>query len=171
MLQNLISNAIKYTPKGRILVGCRRRGNEAIIHVIDTGLVIAPSKQKLIFKEFKRLSKGSAADSSVGLGLSIVDRIAKLLGHRIDLASTAAPDRASCSRHHRRERSCQADRAATRPPGADDEWLTALVVDNEPAILDAVRRCSATGASARSAPPARGTKTLLQDVDFAPISR
>ena len=87
MMQNLISNAIKYTPMGRVLVGCRRRGDRVVISVIDTGLGIPASQRKLIFKEFKRLDEGTKVARGLGLGLSIVDRISRLLKHPIKVQS------------------------------------------------------------------------------------
>jgi len=87
MMQNLISNAIKYTPMGRVLVGCRRRGDRVVISVIDTGLGIPASQRKSIFKEFKRLDEGTKVARGLGLGLSIVDRISRLLKHPIKVQS------------------------------------------------------------------------------------
>ena len=74
LLQNLVSNAIKYTPKGRVLVGCRRRGGNLRIDVYDTGLGIPSSKKKVIFREFHRLDEG--AKVARGLGLGLLDRAA-----------------------------------------------------------------------------------------------
>ena len=88
LLQNLVSNAIKYTPKGRVLVGCRRRGGRLRIDVYDTGLGIPQSKKQAIFNEFHRLDQGAKVARGLGLGLSIVERIARVLDHKIEVAST-----------------------------------------------------------------------------------
>lgn len=90
LLQNLVANAIKYTPRGRVLVGCRRKGKQLRIDVIDTGLGIPAGKQKIIFKEFQRLPQGVQAARGLGLGLSIVERIARVLDHKIALRSASS---------------------------------------------------------------------------------
>jgi CheY-like chemotaxis protein/anti-sigma regulatory factor (Ser/Thr protein kinase) len=85
LLQNLISNAIKYTPHGRVLVGCRRPGGSLKICVYDTGVGIPPLKRGEIFKEFHRLEQGARIARGLGLGLSIVERLSRVLKHRIAL--------------------------------------------------------------------------------------
>ena len=87
LLQNLVSNAIKYTPRGSVLVGCRRRGQRVVIEVLDTGIGIAAADQAAIFKEFCRLDAGARVASGLGLGLSIVDRIAGVLNVALTLDS------------------------------------------------------------------------------------
>ncbi len=89
ILQNLVSNAVKYTPSGKILVGCRRRGPNLAIQVIDTGLGIPLAKQKLVFREFERLDQGAKVARGLGLGLSIVERIARTLSHKLILKSAS----------------------------------------------------------------------------------
>jgi Na+/proline symporter/signal transduction histidine kinase len=88
LVQNLVSNAIKYTPAGRVLVGCRRRRGRLRIDVWDTGLGIPASKKREIFKEFHRLDQGAKVARGLGLGLSIVERIARMLDYKIELNST-----------------------------------------------------------------------------------
>ncbi|HEX7916981.1 PAS-domain containing protein, partial [Rudaea sp.] len=87
ILQNFLSNAIRYTARGRILIGCRRVGDCVRIEVHDQGPGIPESRQQEIFEEFRRLDDGVAHDRGTGLGLAIVERIGRLLGHPISLHS------------------------------------------------------------------------------------
>ncbi|RJF70494.1 PAS domain-containing hybrid sensor histidine kinase/response regulator [Rhodopseudomonas palustris] len=85
LMQNLISNAIKYTPQGRVLVGCRRQGQSLRIGIYDTGVGVPILKRGEIFKEFHRLEQGARIARGLGLGLSIVERLARVLNHGIAL--------------------------------------------------------------------------------------
>jgi histidine kinase len=85
ILQNFLSNAVRYTRQGRILVGCRREGDALRIEVHDQGPGIPESRQQEIFEEFRRLDDGD--QRGAGLGLAIVERIGRVLGHRIGLRS------------------------------------------------------------------------------------
>ena len=88
ILRNLLSNAIRYTSSGRILLGCRRRRQSLSIEVWDTGIGIAGDKLGEIFQEFKRGDiTHRKQDRGLGLGLAIVDKIARMLGHRIRVSS------------------------------------------------------------------------------------
>jgi CheY-like chemotaxis protein len=138
LLQNLISNAIKYTPSGRVLIGCRRRGKRLRIEVYDTGIGIPLPKRQAVFKEFHRLEQGARVARGVGLGLSIVERIARVLDCEIALKSQAG--RGSCFSV---EVPCAASGAAAlklrATPRLDPGRLDGMVVlciDNERAILD-----------------------------------
>ncbi|MGO4704875.1 NahK/ErcS family hybrid sensor histidine kinase/response regulator [Microvirga sp. 2MCAF38] len=141
ILQNLVSNAIKYTLSGRVLVGGRRRGGRLILEVWDTGLGIPPSKQRIVFREFQRLDQGAKAARGLGLGLSIVERICRVLGHPVILQSTAG--RGSVFRVDVPVvAALPASTAAPEPPKAPVTQLSGLrvlAIDNEPAILEGMR--------------------------------
>ena len=88
ILDNLISNAIRYTPSGRILLGSRRRGSNVRIEVWDTGTGIPEQQIDRVFEEFYQLENPARdRDKGMGLGLAIVDRTARLLEHTIDVRS------------------------------------------------------------------------------------
>ncbi len=94
ILRNLLTNAIRYTPNGRVMLGCRRRRQSLSIEVWDTGIGIPDDKLEEIFHEFKR-GEGvrPQQDRGLGLGLAIVEKIARILGHRIVV--TSVPGRGS----------------------------------------------------------------------------
>jgi len=88
ILRNLLSNAVKYTARGKVLVGCRRHGAALRIEVLDTGIGIAADQLEVIFEEFHQLDNpGRDRRLGLGLGLSIVERLSKLLGHRLVVRS------------------------------------------------------------------------------------
>ena len=87
LIQNLVSNAIKYTRVGGVVIGVRRRRTGPVLQVADTGIGIAQDQSLLVFKEFTRLDEGIREAEGLGLGLSIVDRISKVLGLPVSLQS------------------------------------------------------------------------------------
>ncbi|MCC4307006.1 hybrid sensor histidine kinase/response regulator [Alcanivorax marinus] len=88
VLQNLLSNAVRYTERGRVLFGCRRRGDTLRIEIWDTGPGIPEDQHTRVFHEFMRLpQQGRRQVKGLGLGLAIADRICRLLGHRITVDS------------------------------------------------------------------------------------
>jgi len=88
MIRNLVSNALKYTKRGRVLVGCRRRNGRVSIEIWDTGVGIPEGKIRDIFEEYQQLDN-SARDRrlGLGLGLSIVKRLGILLDHPVTVRS------------------------------------------------------------------------------------
>ena len=140
VLQNLVSNALRYTRQGGVLVGCQRRGRHVELTVWDTGPGIPEAYQRTIFEEFRRLEGPSPwGEKGLGLGLSICDRIARLLGLELNLRST--PGRGSVFRVRVPISDAAGDRVAvpqvSGPPAASSSLvgLTVLCVDNEPEIL------------------------------------
>lgn len=89
VLQNLVSNATRYTNEGGVFVGARRRGNHVRIEVTDTGVGVAPQDIERIFDEFHRAHPVDAPQSGegLGLGLSIVRRMSQALDHRVEVRS------------------------------------------------------------------------------------
>jgi signal transduction histidine kinase/Na+/proline symporter len=138
LLQNLVSNAVKYTPGGRVLVGCRRRGARLRIDVYDTGVGIPQSKKRIIFREFQRLDHGARIARGLGLGLSIVERIARVLGHQVDLQSTVGRG-SRFSAEVPLAPALPSEIPARPAPRVDAGQLADMVVlciDNDPKILD-----------------------------------
>lgn len=139
IVQNFLSNAIRYTARGGIVVAARRRGSSARIDVIDTGPGIPEDKRTAIFREFERLP--NAAEGGVGLGLAIVERTARVLGATVTLASRPG--------HGSRFSVALPLAAAVRPapprpavastPRTDAKRLDILVVDDDAANRDALR--------------------------------
>ncbi|MBP1842084.1 Na+/proline symporter/signal transduction histidine kinase [Rhizobium petrolearium] len=140
LVQNLVSNAIKYTISGKVLVGARRRGDQVVIEILDSGIGIPPSKFRTVFKEFARLDEGARTAGGLGLGLSIVDRISRVLDHPVRLAST--PGRGTIFRVQVPMDLLvqQTARAAAQPERRKRSQplngLRVLCIDNEPRILE-----------------------------------
>jgi Na+/proline symporter/CheY-like chemotaxis protein len=140
LLQNLISNALKYTLSGRVLVGCRRVAGAVRIEVWDTGLGIPPEHERAVFVEFKRLEQGARVARGLGLGLSIVERLGRVLEHAVGLRSrpgkgsvffvTAPLGRAAI------EPSAEAGAPEPLAAGEPLKGLKVLAIDNEPRVLE-----------------------------------
>ncbi|MBR1220974.1 hybrid sensor histidine kinase/response regulator [Bradyrhizobium sp. U87765 SZCCT0131] len=141
LLQNLISNAIKYTPHGRVLVGCRRRGRSLQIDIYDTGVGIPVQKRREIFKEFHRLDQGARIARGLGLGLSIVERIARVLSHTIAIdANRSGGSRFSVTLPIASAITYTAAVTSATPLSRAPMSGTRIVcIENDPAILDGMK--------------------------------
>lgn len=129
ILQNYLSNAVRYSRRGRILMGCRRTAGALRIEVWDTGPGIAPEHHRRIFLEFQRLDTGPSSERGAGLGLAIVERIAKRLGHRVGLRSWVGRGSVFFVEVPRVSAACPNERASTakerQAGGADPSWAHA----------------------------------------------
>ncbi len=96
ILQNILSNAIKYTQNGKVLMGCRRRGQQVWIEVWDTGPGLSAQDQQHIFTDFFRVQSTARGQQGVGLGLGVVQRMARSLDHPLEVHSV--PGKGSCFR-------------------------------------------------------------------------
>jgi signal transduction histidine kinase len=85
IINNFVANAIRYTDRGRIIVGCRRHGDHVLVAVYDTGIGIPPDMIEQIFEEFRQVAPQSR--QGFGLGLAIVRHTAQALRHRIVVQS------------------------------------------------------------------------------------
>ncbi|WP_417685080.1 NahK/ErcS family hybrid sensor histidine kinase/response regulator [Roseibium sp.] len=140
LLQNLVSNALKYTTDGKVLIGCRKRNGNIIVEIHDTGMGIPPTKQKSIFEEFHRLDDGMRVAKGLGLGLSIVERISHVLDHPVELTSQVGSG--SCFRVELPLSAAVPVEvsAPIAPPSAGQlDGLCVLAIDNEPDILNGMR--------------------------------
>lgn len=88
ILLNLVNNALRYTPAGKVLIAGRKRGSQIELQVWDTGIGIKPDDQQKIFEEFFQVNKNANQNTGSGLGLAIVKKLCELLNHRIRLTST-----------------------------------------------------------------------------------
>ncbi len=139
ILQNLLSNALRYTREGGVLVAVRRQQNGWRVDVRDTGPGIPAGKLSQIFEEFQRGGEASPwGEKGMGLGLAIVDRMARILGHDIAVRSTAG--RGAC--FSLSLNAVEAVGTATTVINADPheqtgalQGLHVLCIDNEPDIL------------------------------------
>ena len=141
IVQNLVSNAIKYTaPGGKVLVGLRRRGARVRLDIVDTGIGFNRDQHRLVFAEFSRLERGARMAQGLGLGLSIVQRLVTALGLTLELDSVEGRG----SRFSLYLPVTRPVRAASEAPSPAAEagfgmvGLKVLCVDNERAILEAM---------------------------------
>ncbi|HXE15845.1 MAG TPA: hybrid sensor histidine kinase/response regulator [Stellaceae bacterium] len=141
ILQNLLSNAIRYTDSGKVLIGARQKGGSLVIQVADTGIGIPPDQAGLIFQEFRRFAP-PGAEQGMGLGLSIVQRIGRLLDHPVGFVST--PGRGTIFSVG----VPRGDAAAVAPPPpvparlravSGLEGLSVLCIDNDADVRDGMR--------------------------------
>lgn len=139
ILRNLITNALRYTRHGGVLVGCRRRGRNLRIEVWDSGVGISPEQQQRVFEEFVQIGNPERdRRKGLGLGLSIVKRLTTLLRHPLQLISR--PGTGSLFRIDLpigRQPPAAAQRPERRAASIEDfSGTRILVVDDEQAVLD-----------------------------------
>jgi PAS domain S-box-containing protein len=136
IIQNLVANAIRYTRRGHVLVGCRHDGDNLRIEVWDTGIGIPPERIREIFEEFTQIGNPERdRNQGLGLGLAIVDRLSRLLDHRVQVRSV--PDRGSVFSVTVPQGTCAGTgrrRHAADGEAAGDSRLV-LLIDDEPIVL------------------------------------
>ena len=170
ILLNLTANALRYTRRGGILVGCRRRGGRVRIEVWDTGIGIAPEQRQAIFLEFYQAADPQVGGQGLGLGLAIAARLAGLLGSRVEVASRPGVGSVFSIEVQR------GDRPATPRPSAQAAGVPdilngalVLVVDDDALVREAMRSLLAQwGCTVTAAASGEEAAALVEDGDRLP---
>jgi signal transduction histidine kinase/ActR/RegA family two-component response regulator len=139
ILFNLITNALRYTHSGGVVVGCRKRGDQLRIEVWDSGIGIAPDQHDKIFGEFYRLGEPDRdRRAGLGLGLAIVDRLCRLLDHPIEVKSTVGKGSVfavTVPLAPADKRAIEASIVPRSQPSLSHDKLV-LVIDDDPLVLE-----------------------------------
>ena len=169
MLRNLLSNAVRYTDRGAILLGCRRAGGKVRIEVWDSGVGIAQDQLPHIFQEFYQGAHG-AERGGFGLGLAIVRRLGAILDHKIDLRST--PNKGTVFSIEVPLGDSTRDTAERAPtPEFDESDLPerVLVVEDESSVRSSLNRLlKARGVEAIIVATANDALALISRQEFRP---
>jgi two-component system, chemotaxis family, CheB/CheR fusion protein len=146
MVRNLLTNALKYTKQGKVLLGCRRRNGVLSVETWDTGVGIPKHEFQAIFEEYRQLDNTARERSrGLGLGLAIVQRLADLLGHRVRVSSEPGKGSVFAIEVGLAQGLTGAAAPAPKRPapdaGADGERRTGaiLVIEDDPEVRDLIR--------------------------------
>ena len=175
IVQNFLSNAIRYTQDGHVLLGCRRQNGWLSIEVWDSGPGIPESKLSEIFQEFRRLdqvSRHKESEKGLGLGLSIADRMSRVLEHPIKVRSTVGRGTlfsvsvpiVSAREASNTDQETQARRSSSKLSGT-----RIVCIDNETLILEGMTAMlSGWGCEVFTATSIGGAKSILRNMDGEP---
>jgi PAS domain S-box-containing protein len=173
VLQNFISNAIRYTTQGKVLLGARRVGNKLRLEVWDTGVGIAPDKIGEVFEEFKRIDNPRHSEvQGLGLGLAITERIARMLAHDLNVRSwpmegTVFSVDVPLGDPNKAERAAPESRGWIKSKGLNG--IKVLVIDNEPKILEGMSALlKGWSCEVRTALSAVEAETIIRAESFTP---
>nr|WP_298379245.1 NahK/ErcS family hybrid sensor histidine kinase/response regulator [uncultured Halomonas sp.] len=175
ILQNFLANALRYTQHGRVLLGCRRHGSHLSIEVWDTGPGIPESKQAEIFQEFRRLdqvSRHKESEKGLGLGLSIADRMSRVLDHPIRVRSWEGAGTlfsVEVPRVSAQETLATRDDAPSRRTSNKLAGTRIICIDNETLILEGMKAMlSGWGCEVFTATSIGGAKSILRHLEEDP---
>jgi PAS domain S-box-containing protein len=175
IVQNFLSNAIRYTQEGRVLLGCRRQGGRLLIEVWDSGPGIPESKLTEIFQEFRRLdqvSRHKESEKGLGLGLSIADRMSRVLDHPIKVRSwegVGTVFSVSVPIVAAREITAAVQEPSGRRSGNKLAGTRIVCIDNETLILEGMTAMlSGWGCEVFTATSIGGAKSILRNMDGDP---
>jgi protein-histidine pros-kinase len=172
IIQNLVSNAIRYTDKGTVEMTCTEGNGQLCLHVRDTGIGIDPKHFEAIFREFHQIKATGGTKEGFGLGLAIVRRLADLLGHKVRVEST--PAEGSCfticvpvvtaADDHTTDRPTTAQRAEAEESGG----LVVLIEDDEKVARAWGMLLEAEGFRVATAASAGEARAVVNYLDRAP---
>lgn len=139
IMQNLMTNAVRYTRQGRVWLTLEQDGGTVSLHVCDTGIGIAQADQELIFEEFRQIGRGGKREG-VGLGLSISRRLAKLLGTDITVRSVVGEGSIFALAVEAAQPRVRAEGAASATASGTTLMAgrTVLCIDNDPTVIEAL---------------------------------
>jgi two-component system CheB/CheR fusion protein len=140
MIRNLLANALKYTKTGKVLLGCRRQRDRLSIEIWDTGVGIPDNALQAIFEEYHQLDNAARERSrGLGLGLSIVQRLGALLGHRVRVRSTPGKGSVFSMDVALPAAQPEPERAAAAPDQSESETARSgaiLVIEDDPEVRE-----------------------------------
>ena len=174
IIQNFLSNALRYTQEGRVLLGCRRMGDRLRIEVWDTGPGIPEAKQTEIFQEFRRLDQTSRhreSEKGLGLGLSIAERMSRVLDHPLKVRSWEGYGTAFSVSVPTVAAQATADQPAEpgRRAGNKLAGTRIVCIDNESLILEGMAAMlGGWGCEVFTATSIGGAKSILRNMEGDP---
>jgi PAS domain S-box-containing protein len=172
ILQNFLSNALRYTKSGKVLLGCRRRGDVLSIQVLDTGPGIAAEHlENDIFEEFRRFQpRDELGAKGMGLGLAIVQRMARALGHQVRVRSELGSGSVfSVEVPISTAPALAAHKPAAPLPAARLDEAVVLCIDNEQSILEGMTHLlEGWSCSVLTATDTEGALAVLEEAGHAP---
>jgi PAS domain S-box-containing protein len=169
MIRNLLSNAVRYTDRGRILLGCRRAGDSIRIEVWDSGVGITEDQLPHVFHEYYQGTAG-AERGGFGLGLAIVKRLGAILGHRVEVRSISGKGTRFFIEVPRGRSGLKAPETAPPVHPRNDAFLgSVLAIEDEASVRSALRRSLKTrGVDATIVATAKDALTLVREQDLRP---
>ncbi len=172
IVENLMSNAIRYTDAGKILLGCRRRGSHLRIEVWDTGIGVAEHQLEAIFTKYTRVGQTRAGhDHGVGLGLTVVRRVAQLLGHELHVRSTFGGG-SMFAVEAPLEQDATVQVTPKRAEGSEarlGERSSILLVEDDKALLELLQTLlELEGYDVKAAPGSKGALALIEEQGSKP---
>lgn len=138
IIQNFLSNAFRYADHGKVLLGCRRQGQQLCLQVLDNGPGIPEDKQQQVFEQFTQLSTKLVGPKGLGLGLNIAQSLAEILTHKLDLKSASGH---GCLFSVNVPIVAVPQRQQQQPlrASASLQGVGVLCIDNEPGVLSGMR--------------------------------